>query len=182
MQAAITYGPNWYLGYDGYGTVTASKQHTEFVLQPERSTRPSQTHAALVLSTRTYHNINYTVKLTTNKQLRENGRANPWEVGWVLWDYTDDSHFYYLLLKPNGFELGKEDPAYPGAQRYLVTKSGSKFPLGHRYTVHLVQSGATITAYVDGKRLVTYTDHQRPYYRGRVGLYDEDSVTTFQVP
>ena len=26
-------------------------------------------------------------------------------------------------LKPNGLELGKEDPAYPGAQRFLVTLS-----------------------------------------------------------
>jgi hypothetical protein len=182
MHPAVTYGPNWYLGYNGYGAVTASQRDTKFVLEPKTSTTPSTTHAALVLSTKTYKNLNATVRLTTNRQLRRNSPANPWEVGWFVWDYTNDNHFYYLLLKPNGFELGQENPQYPGAQRYLVTKSGPRFPIGHQYTIRIVQSGATIKAYVDGKFLVSCTDHEHPYYSGHMGFYDEDSVATFQVP
>jgi hypothetical protein len=180
--AVVSYGPNWYLGYNGYGTVSASARDTKFVLEPRTSTTPSQTHAAVVLSTKTYRNLNYTVKLTTNRQLRRNSRANSWEVGWFLWDYTDDNHFYYLLLKPNGWELGQENPHYAGDQRYLLTKSTPTYRIGHQYTVRIVQSGATIKAYVDGKLLLTYTDTKHPYYSGHIGLYDEDSVTEFVVP
>ena len=113
-------GAAWYLGYNGYGSVAASQRNTSFVLDPKASTRPAETHAALVLSTKTYRNLHYTVKLTS-RQLRRNSPANPWEVGWFLWDYTSDQHFYYLLLKPNGWELGQENPHYAGDQRYLVT-------------------------------------------------------------
>ena len=31
----------------------------------------------------------------------------------MLWRFLDDNHFYYLVLKPNGWEIGKADPAYP---------------------------------------------------------------------
>jgi hypothetical protein len=180
--AVAASGAAWYLGYNGYGSVAASQRNTSFVLDPKTSTRPAETHAALVLSTKTYRNLHYTVKLTTSRQLRRNSPANPWEVGWFLWDYTNDQHFYYLLLKPNGWELGQENPHYAGDQRYLVTKSSPTYRIGHQYTVRIVQSGPTIMAYVDGQFLVSYTDTQHPYYSGHIGLYDEDSVADFLVP
>jgi hypothetical protein len=43
----------------------------------------------------------------TERRLRGD-RANPWDAAWLVWRYTDDQHFYYLVLKPDGFELGKE--------------------------------------------------------------------------
>jgi hypothetical protein len=172
MAGAAEFSP----AYLGYGSGTEI-----FKLHPTVSTRPSQTHASLMLTPRRYKDINFTVTLDTTRQLRQGSRPNPWEVGWVLWDYTNDSHFYYIALKPDGFELGKEDPAYPGDQRYLVTRSSPKFPVGKPYKVRIVTRGATMTVYVDGTKLVRYTDTKNPYTGGKLGLYCEDSAVTFQM-
>lgn len=67
----------------------------------------------------------------------------------------------------------------PGAQRYLLTGSSPRFPIGSWYTVRVVQVGDTMTVWVDGSRIASYTDHQRPYGRGSVGLYDEDAHVHF---
>jgi hypothetical protein len=120
------------------------------------------------------------VRMRTTRQLRR-PQPNPWEVGWLLWHYQDDTHFYYLALKPNGWELGKEDPAYPGNQRYLATGSSPDFALGRWYVVRVSQHGPAIGVTVDGKSLVRVTDTQDPYLSGRVGLYAEDASATFQL-
>lgn len=94
----------------------------------------------------------------------------------MVWHYTDNTHFYYLALKPNGWELGKEDPAYPGAQRFLATGVEPTFPIGRESTVTITQVGPTMTAAVAGQVLVTFTDRQRPYTSGSVGIYTEDAT------
>ena len=73
---------------------------------------PSTTYSALVRTTRTWGDLDFTIRLRTLAQ-RRRGQPNPWEVGWLLWRYTDNDHFYSFIVKPNGFELGKQDPAYP---------------------------------------------------------------------
>jgi len=105
--------------------------------------------------------------------------ANGWEVGWVLWHYTDSSHFYYFIPKPNGWELGKEDPAFPGAQRFLATGVTRMFPVGNWYTVRVRQVSNTITVWVNGVQVVSFTDTLGPYLSGSVGLYNEDSQVRF---
>jgi hypothetical protein len=86
--------------------------------------------------------------------------------------------FYYLALKPNGWELGKRDPSYPGGQRFLATGENA-YPIGFWYSVEIEQRGATQTARVDGRRLTTFTDRERPYLGGSVGLYAEDAEAEF---
>lgn len=70
---------------------------------------------------------------------------NPWEVGWLLWCFSPDPthpydpsptsnsnfRFYALVLKPNGWEVSKQDPSYKGGQRFLKSndaKDPRKFP------------------------------------------------------
>ena len=70
---------------------------------------------------------------------------NPWEVGWLLWCFSPDPthpydpsptsnsnfRFYALCLKPNGWEVSKQDPSYKGGQRFLKSndaKDPRKFP------------------------------------------------------
>jgi hypothetical protein len=142
------------------------------------SRRPDETHAALVRTRQVYGDVDFTVELRTDAQLRLNSPPNPWEVGWVLWNYNDNTHFYYVILKPNGWELGKEDPAYPGAQRFLVTGEDA-FPIGRTYAVRVRQVGNQMTVWVDGVRLVTFTDTERPYTSGAVALYTEDATASF---
>ena len=145
---------------------------------PKVSTSPGETHATLVTSTKSFGDLDWTVRVRTVSQLRL-PTPNPWEVGWALWHYTDDTHFYYVALKPNGWELGKEDPAYPGAQRYLRTGSSPTYAVGSWHTVRMRQVGNVITAWADGVQIASFTDTERPYSTGSVGLYDEDSLTHF---
>jgi hypothetical protein len=165
----------------GGGTVQvvqAASGGLVFSLSPRASTRPSQTAAALVTSIASFGDMDETVTATTLTQLRASA-PNPWEVAWVLWHYTDNQHFYYVALKPNGWELGKEDPAYPGAQRFLATGFRPMFPVGVPYTVRVVQVQGQMVVYVNGAFLVRYTDKQTPYLSGSLGLYCEDAHVTF---
>jgi YD repeat-containing protein len=178
---ALGPGRPWRLAYDGYGHVSASTHHgvIRVTLQPGHPTSPADTHAALVLSRDSWRDITAEIRVRTNHQLRE-PRPNAWEVGWILWHYVNDQHFYYIALKPNGWELGKADPDYPGHQRFLATGTHPAFPPGRWYAVRVQQRGNVIQVNVDGHHLVRFIDAQGPYLSGRVGLYVEDASATFQ--
>ena len=170
---------NWLDRYGGYGQVGVALVGSNAQSSaPKASSRPSETHAALVTSSRTFGNVDITLSMKTIKQLRT-PRPNPWEMAWVLWHYTDDVHFYYVVLKTNGWELGKEDPAYPGAQRFLITRSSPRFKPGVWYSVHIRQVGRVITVWVGRTKLGAYWDRQRAYTSGSLGLYCEDSRVAF---
>lgn len=169
-------GP-WELIYHGYGTATNGSDWIG--LSPMPSTRADETHGGLVASVKRFNSIDLTATLRTDRQLRTGTAPNPWESAWLLWHHTDDLHFYALALKPNGWELSKEDPAYPGAQRYLATGASPRFPIGSSNTVRVRQQGARMRVEVNGKHLATFTDRERPYTSGQVGLYTEDAQVTF---
>jgi hypothetical protein len=170
---------SWTSTYNGYGTVGVDVDGTQVLTEaPKTSTSPGETHATLVTSTPSFGDLDWTVRMRTAAQLRL-PTPNPWEVAWALWDYTDDMHFYYVALKPNGWELGKEDPAYPGAQRYLRTGSSPTYAVGSWHALRVRQVGNVITVWADGAQLTSFTDNERPYTSGHLGLYDEDSVAHF---
>jgi hypothetical protein len=169
----------WQADYDGYGRTQVIKEGGRALsLSPNSAQGPEVTHGGLVTSAIGFGDIDLTVRLRTVRQLRA-GTPNPWEVGWILWHYNDDQHFYSLALKPNGWELGKEDPAYPGSQRFLATGVLPLFPVGVQHTVRVRQVGATVTVWANGEFLTTHTDSEQPYVDGRVGLYTEDAEVTF---
>ncbi len=98
-----------------------------------------------------------------------------------MFSYRDLAHYYWLILKPNGWELGKKNGgALDGdaAQRFLASGSAPVFPIGHRYHVELLVDSGTITATVNDRRLFRYTDPD-PLPGGAVGLYEEDSIAAF---
>ncbi|NUW44957.1 family 16 glycoside hydrolase [Nonomuraea rhodomycinica] len=167
------------LSYDGYGRACTYQAGGRGVwqLSPRPARSPAETHAALALTTGRYADVRIRVRARTLHQLRR-PTPNAWEVAWVVWHYTDDDHFYYLVPKPNGWELGKVTPGYPGNQRYLATGTRS-YALGVWHTIEVQQVGDTITAAVDGRRLVRFRDRERPYQGGHIGLYDEDATTCF---
>ena len=138
----------------------------------------SETHAALVTSNTTFTNdVNFRGTTRTVKQLRQNNPPNAWEVSWLVWNFKDNTHFYYVVLKPGGWELGKADPAYPGAQRFLATGSNVKFPIGSWNNFEIVhdQAAGAMTVKVNGAVLTSFTDTERPYTSGKVGFYAEDA-------
>ena len=169
----------WRAVYNGYGTNSIAVDGSKVLAQrPKASTRPGETHACMVTSVASFGDLDFTTRARTVKQLRS-GTPNPWEVAWVVWHHKDDTHFYYLTLKPNGWELGKADPAYPGAQRFLATGSSPTFPVGPWHTFRVRQVGKTITVWGNGTQLASFTDNERPYLTGAVGLYNEDAEVHF---
>lgn len=98
----------------------------------------------------------FSANIVTQKQLRSpdntpptpqnpDSKPNPWEVGWLLWCFSPDPthpydpsptsnsnfRFYAITLKPNGWEVSKQDPSYKGGQRFLKSndeKDPRKFP------------------------------------------------------
>lgn len=166
----------WVSVFNGHGTNVGDDDSLS--LSPKAAEDPGTTHAGLVVSTASYGNVRYEARMRTIKQLR-NPDPNPWEVPWLVWAYTDPGHFYYITLKPNGWELGKRDPAYPGGQRFLATGK-TKYPVGSWYDVRVQQDGAVLAVTVGGKPLVTFTDTERPYLQGKVGAYTEDASVQFE--
>ena len=97
----------------------------------------------------------------------------------MIWQYTDNSHFYYFVPKSNGWELGKRDPAYPGGQWFLATGNSPRYAPGVIKNFQIIQTGTTITVSINGSTITSLTDTERPYTRGAVGLYTEDADVLF---
>jgi 1,2-diacylglycerol 3-beta-glucosyltransferase len=170
----------WRVVFTGHGQVTMPGQAIQ--LAPERAASPRATHAALVVSARDYRNFSATLTVRTLRQLRQGaaGAPHPWEVGWVLWHYTSNRSFYALTLEQHGWVLSKQDPAYRGGERFLASGRTPVFPAGRPHLVQITQAGPTITARADGHLLTRFTDTQRPYLTGSLGLYCEDSVARYE--
>ena len=169
----------WRSVFDGYGEIGIAKAASKVLkLKPKASDTASETHAALVRSEKRFEDLEFKVRAKTVDQLRS-PRPNAWESAWVMWHYQDNTHFYYLALKPTGWELGKADPNYPGAQRFLATGSSKRFPIGDWSSVKVRQVGRVMKVWADGKLLTRFRDRQRPYLKGSVALYNEDAKTFF---
>lgn len=169
------HGP-WTVRYTGYGTV--KQDGSSIVLSPRSASSVDRTHGALVHTTKRCQDADFALTVRTDAQVRQ-GTANPWEVGWVLWNFHNDTRFYALALKPNGWEVTKQDPAYRGDQRFVATGHDPKFPVGGSYRVAITQRWPQMTISVDGTELVTITDDDKPYRGGSVGLYTEDARVAF---
>ena len=145
------------------------------VLSPKAATSADATHSALALTRKSFSNrISFVGRVQTVRQLRVGSPPNPWECVWIVWNYQDETHFYYVALKPTGWEIGKRDPAYTGGQRFLASGS-RKFAVGTWHDFRIDQSDNRIIVHVNGVSIVSVADHERPYVVGRVGIYAEDS-------
>jgi hypothetical protein len=73
--------------HDGYGRVgveTTDEGEQVHFLAPTVADQPGNTHSALVASTESFDDIDYTLRLRTIEQLRQRTAPNPWEAGWVV--------------------------------------------------------------------------------------------------
>jgi hypothetical protein len=172
---------SWRVVFAGYGSVTAtgSGNSSRLTLSPAVAATPADTHAALVVSQNAHQDVRLRARVGLDAQLRENSSANPWESGWLVTRYQDPEHFYYLALKTNGWELGKRDPTYPGGQRFLATGSTPRAAVGSAQTAVLQAVGRKLTVKINGTTVASFTDSEKPYKSGAVGLYCEDAAVTF---
>jgi Domain of Unknown Function (DUF1080) len=170
----------WYSLHNGFGLTQiesndAARTLTLTTRAPEVAT---ETYSSLVHTRRTFGDVDFTVSLRTVAQLRR-PVPNPWEVAWVLWRYTDNQHFYSFIVKPNGWELAKQDVSYRGSQRFLAYSDERLFPVGQTYRIRVQHVGNTISVWVDDVRIVRFTDRERPHRSGSIALYAEDSSVRY---
>ena len=173
----------WLTVFTGYGHTEVTGTGTAQTITTAPSTTRSRraTHAALVVSRGHYADFVATLRVQTVRQLRRGvaGRPNPWEVGWVVWHYTSEHAFYALTLEPTGWLLSKQDPAYPGGERFLASGQTPRFRVGLPHQVGIVQIGDQITVSADDHLLTRFTDTRQAYLRGSFGAYSEDSDARF---
>ncbi len=177
----------WKNVYSGYGStgVKAVDGRIVFYLSPMASTSAAETHAALVKSTDNFCNFAMQVHMNTVEPLRKNSPANMWEVGWLFFRYSDTFHYYWLLVKPNGIELGKKDcdtctdPV--DGQKFLVTKSSPalKFDTWNKVRVDMV--GNNIKVYWNNELVINYKDTtmSQKLASGSIAMYSEDAYVLY---
>lgn len=186
LPDGTAFGP-WTVVFAGFGCVKIESDGiNQWLHAVPKVPNGGNTHSSLIVgpsfsSITASSTFTYDVNVHTISQNRTGRKApRPWEVGWVVWHYADNDHFYYFIPKTNGWELGKRDPVYTGGQRFLATGTSPTFPIGVPYAVHITQdSSNTITASVNGQLLTTFTDMERPYQSGKIGLYTEDAHVHF---
>lgn len=168
----------WQVRYHGHGCVGLQSVNglTTLYMAPTSALNGAVTHAPLAVGPEHGDRVTLRANFETIEHTRLFGAPNPWEVAWLVWHFQDDEHFYYFIPKPNGWELGKRDPAYPGGQRFLATGTERLFPIGQVYEVTVQQRGTLMTVFVDGEQVVQFRDGERPYRSGRVALYSEDAA------
>jgi hypothetical protein len=147
-----------------------------YSLSSQPPTSPDETHSALLTRSGTWGVQTFRYTATTLAQLRQGSPPNPWEVAWTMFHFRDLQDYYYFILKPNGFELGKKQGS--DQQIFLVTGDLPAAAVGQTRRIQVQAQGPRIQVFVDGSKIVDYVDPQ-PLGNGSVGLYEEDSQALF---
>ena len=174
----------WYGVWDGSVAFGVKQDQNDssnniFYEKTAAVTTKSQTESALVLTTQKFEDFKLSVDVRTDKQTRQNSAPNSWEVGWIIWKWNDNTHFYYFLVKTNGAEVGKYDGGVnPTDQRILKTSSSPKASVGQWMHWDIIVKGNHITIIVDGTRVFDF-DNASSFDSGTIGLYTEDAAVSF---
>lgn len=154
----------------------ASIRGATYTLQSQAPSSLAETHSALLTSTSTWGDQVFSYSATTLAQRRTGNAPNPWEVAWSMFRFTDLTHYYWFIVKPNGWELGKKQGS--DTQIFLATGDAPRMAVGATYQVRIQAQGGRIRVSVNGAPVADYTD-ARPLLGGSVGLYEEDARVTF---
>ncbi|MDP2287518.1 MAG: calcium-binding protein [Actinomycetota bacterium] len=168
---------HWRVVFDGVTNghgVRISK--AGLLLTPQAATQPDATNSTLVVSRRKFTDKPLHVSATwTTQRTTRLGTANPWETGWLIWDYLDAAHFTYLILKPNGWEVGRRDPSMPGGQRFIADGQLPATPIRMQRTATIDRINGQTSIRIDGAALTSFT-LPAGESRGSVGMYSEDAI------
>jgi hypothetical protein len=138
---------------------------------------PAETHSALMTSPAGTGDQAISFGVTTLAQLRTGSDPNPWEVAWALFRFRDLANYYWFIVKPNGWELGKKQGS--DSQIFLATGARPQLVVGRRTQVQIRAEGPRIRVWVDGGLVVDYLDRSPLPAGGSLGLYEEDSRVRF---
>jgi hypothetical protein len=146
------------------------------VLASPSPRRLSETRSALITTSRSWRDFSFSVAMQPLRQLRLNDPGNTWETGWVFFRFRDLENYYYFILKPNGWELGKKHGS--DAQIFLATGTSPRLAIGSSARIRVTAVGPRIRVWVGGVQILDFTD-PKPLRRGSVGLYEEDARVRF---
>lgn len=166
----------WSTLYNGYGFVTWNSAGVTFA--PKQSIAPNETHAVMILKNNTsVKDFTVKVKAKTIRQLRLNSPANAWECFWLVFNYLPTADGYktsnYIVLKPNGIELGTMDSSV--GQKFLLTASLPKLTLGALNNYELRKAGKNLELLIDGVSVFNKVFDGLYDQAGTYGLYSEDA-------
>jgi hypothetical protein len=173
------------IGGGGGKNTSLSNNNRIFLLSPAISASANQNHASLVTTTKQFGNFELLIDTKTVKQLRAKSTPGPGDAAWVLFRYTDVFHYYWVLLKPTGIELGKKDcntcKDTREGQIFLFTSDKQKLHFGKWSRWDILVTGNHIVVTVDNKKAIDYIDPNmsNELSFGKIGLYSEDALAYF---
>ncbi len=175
----------WQVIFGGYGyggcVAVMTVNGTRVLLEQTVATSAVAGSASLVAGPVMTAPFTFQGEFRTVQQNRIGAAGNPWEVAWIVWNYTDNLHFYSITPQPNGWVLNKEDPAYVGSQRFLATGSAPAYSVGSWHRFKVVYSVTnTMTVYIDNVLITSFQDAATPYPAGKLALYTELATTNFR--
>jgi hypothetical protein len=154
----------WYKAYPGWAS-SLDESYYNMILGPDYNS-----------------DLNFEVKLITRNQVRQNDDPANSEVAQIFW-YIDENieRYYYFIPEPIGWELGKIDPDenYDNNVRILATGTDYNFPIDNWYDIKVEQLDNNIAVYVDNNLIVEFSDNERAYTNGRIGLHSKDAYSKF---
>lgn len=185
---AISPNGKWHGVADGHGAMgvkTEEDGNNVFFLNPKAAERKNVTYSSLVRSVDNFTDFDLTLNIRTDKQLRLNDPPNSWEAGWVFFRYGDTFHYYWLVVKSNGVELGKKDcdncvDPFTG-QIFLKELGSPTLQSGDWSTWNIQVIGNRIKVSIDGNQLIDYTDMtmSEKLRGGSIALYSEDADVVY---
>jgi hypothetical protein len=187
-MGAISPNGKWHGIADGYGAMgveTEADGNNVFFLNPKAAERKNDTYSSLVRSVNNFTDFELTLNIRTDKQLRLNDPPNSWEAGWVFFRYIDTFHYYWLVVKSNGVELGKKDcdncvNPFAG-QIFLKELESPTLQIGNWSTWNIQVIDNRIKVSIDGNQLIDYTDitMSEKLRKGSIALYGEDADVVY---
>ena len=172
---------DWTTIYNGYGYVQWGQGGVTF--QPKTSIASDETHAVMILKNNTsLKDFTVKYKAKTNMQLRLNNPPNAWECFWFVFNYLPTPDGFktanYVVLKPNGVELGTMDSSV--GQKFLYTGGTPKLTIGNFNTYELTKVGKNLKLVIDGATIFNQVFDGLYDQAGTFGLYSEDAACTVE--
>jgi Domain of Unknown Function (DUF1080) len=172
-------------GYGAMGVKTEEDGNNVFFINPKAPETKNATYSSLVTSVNNFSNFELTLNIRTDKQLRLHDPPNSWEAGWVFFRYGDPFHYYWLVVKSTGVELGKKDcnnciDLFRG-QIFLKQLETPTLQTGKWSTWNIQVIGNQIKVAIDGNQLIDYTDETMSdkLRGGAIALYTEDADVVY---
>ena len=155
---------------------TAKIHNDVMSLASATPTSTSKTYSALLTTRKAWTNYSFSYIQRNVSQLRTGSHPNTWEVAWAMFRYRDLHDYYYFILKPNGWEVGKKQGS--DDQIFLRTGTSPHARMGYTDAVKIIVNGSTITVWGNGAKVTSFSD-RGGISSGAIGLYEEDSHVHF---